>query len=75
MVGGIWKNIDDAKNATYFNWASEEPYDYPGCNCVNIDSQGYWHTYYACNVKFYYICGIPGTGETGSISSPTEKNK
>ena len=74
-MGGIWKNIDDGQNATYFNWAAGQPWKDPDHQFVSIDSQGYWYSGYTSDQYFQYVCEVSEIAETGSTSSPTDENK
>ncbi|KAE9547233.1 hypothetical protein FO519_009555 [Halicephalobus sp. NKZ332] len=67
LLGGIWRNVDDGTNTTYFNWGVEQPNNITGCNCAYIYSNDIWAAGVCENVN-YYACGVPGTGETGFLS-------
>lgn len=69
-VGGTgWTNVDGS-NATYFDWAPEEPANSTGSNgCVSVDLKGLWHNDDCFNV-YPYVCEI-FEADSSSTSQPS----
>ena len=66
IVGGVWKNIDNGSNVTYFNWAPGEPQNNTYPLCVRIKTDGLWYSGPCYDWWSAYLCSVPGSGETGS---------
>ena len=58
LVGDVWKNVDDGRNTTFFNWAKKEPKNDTDINCVYMKPDGYWYSA-QCRDTWRYICGLP----------------
>lgn len=67
-MGGVWRNTDDGNITMYFNWDIGFPKNLSFPGFVHIHESGIWHNDYG-ESKYYYICGIFGSSETGSKKS------
>ncbi|KAE9551067.1 hypothetical protein FO519_005734 [Halicephalobus sp. NKZ332] len=57
MVGGVWRNVDDGKEATYFNWEEHYPMDTPVWNAIHCNADGYWVNTDYHTTPMYFACG------------------
>ena len=69
LVGGVWRNIDDGKNTTFFDWMNGEPESDKGYDCALMNNQGLWFAYYCTYSRYCFFCGVPEVNGTEPISS------
>ncbi|KAE9547857.1 hypothetical protein FO519_008932 [Halicephalobus sp. NKZ332] len=74
-VGGNgWTNMDGS-NATYFDWAPEEPANSTGSNgCVSVNMKGLWYND-DCFTNYPYVCGVSELGVTPTTPSTETTTK
>ena len=62
-MGGVWRNVYDGSNTTYFNWAPGEPQNGNYPSCVRMKEDGMWYTGPCYDWWYGYFCGVPESGE------------